>query len=76
MGLDVTGGNSTGIKSDNLVIKAGKAALPFGENDRLEAGVTVTGNVNNKIAELALDPFLISAVSGIAGLFLCGAFFS
>ena len=71
MGLDVTGDHSTSIKGNDLVIKAGEAALALGKDDRLEAGVTVTGNVNIKIAELTLDPFLISAVSGITG-FLVG----
>jgi len=68
MGLDVSGSHSPSIESDDLVIKTGKAALTFGENDRLETGIPVSRNVNIEIAELPFDSLLIAAVSGIAGL--------
>jgi len=71
MRLNVTGGHAPGIQSDNFVVKAGEAALPFGDNNRIEAGFAITGNGNIEIPELALDSLFIAAVTGVAG-FLVG----
>ena len=50
IGLDVTGGHSPSVKGDDLVIETAETALTFRENERFEAGITVTGNGNIEVA--------------------------
>ena len=76
MGLDVTSGHAPCIEGNDFIIKTREATLTFGKNDRLKAGITVSGNSNIEISKLPFNSLSITAVAGVLGFLLCwGVFF-
>jgi|LGVF01.1.fsa_nt_gb hypothetical protein len=68
MGLDIAGFHVASVQNDDLVIETGKTVLTFGENHRLESGITVAGNGDIKIAEFPFDALFVAAIAGVASL--------
>lgn len=60
--------HAEGVERHNLVVKAGLAGLVFGDNLRLEGAGTISRDLNEQGAKVALEHLLAAAITGIAGL--------
>ena len=68
MALDLTGAHAPGVHGNDLIIKIIDAALALRDDHRFEFAVSVTGNIDLNLPELALDLLGVLAISGIAGV--------
>jgi len=66
--LDVARRHPTRVQRENLVIKAVKARLPFGHNQRLKGRVAVARDFEREFTEVAFERLLGRAVAGVAGV--------
>lgn len=67
MGLNRAYRHTTSVQRDDLVVEPGPTGLMLGDELRLEAAVTVSGNLDGQFTELALERLLALAVAGIVG---------
>lgn len=73
--LNIASRHAPRIQSDDLVVKTGKAALTFGQDDRLKAGITITGNGYIEPTKIPFDAFPVTAIAGVAGMIGHGSIF-
>lgn len=65
--LDFTRRHATGIQREDLVIRARPAGLMLGNDQRLEAAFTVTGDFDGSLTEFTFQGLTAFTISGIAG---------
>src|SRR5262245_62018855 len=68
MPLDLSGGHSTRVERDDLVVEAVKPSLPLLDELRIELPVAVTRDLDRDLALLAFERLARLAIAGIAGV--------
>lgn len=66
MGLDLPNRHASGVEREDLVVESCPAGLVLRDKLRLEAAVSVPGDINRQLTKFALERLLALAVTGVA----------